>query len=96
MESKKGSSQNSVIPPLEFQSLILPFYTQALMTLGRLTLPSEKPQPVNLDLAKRLIELLDLLKVRTKGNLDEQEQQILDQSLISLKAVYLEKINPSS
>ena len=45
----------------------------------------------NLGLAKRNIDLLDLLKDRTKGNLEPEEQQFLDGVLDQLKLAYLKK-----
>jgi hypothetical protein len=45
----------------------------------------------SLDLAKRNIDLLDLLRDRTKGNLETEEQQFLDGVLDQLKLAYLKK-----
>jgi hypothetical protein len=45
----------------------------------------------NLGLAKRNIDLLDLLRDRTKGNLEDEEQKFLDGVLDQLKLAYLKK-----
>ena len=79
------------LPPLDFSSIVLPIFTQALLKLGLLG-DLEKPQPeLNLDLARRLIDILDLLRDRTKGNLSPEEATFLDSCLRQLKASYLEK-----
>jgi len=80
-----------VLPPLEFSSLVLPFFTQGLILLGQIEEQKEKEEENNLDLAKRMIELLDLLKEKTKGNLKTDEEQFIDSSLHQLKLAYMEK-----
>lgn len=48
-------------------------------------------QEVNLDVARRLIDLLDLLRDRTRGNLKPEEARFLDACLQQLRMRYLEK-----
>jgi hypothetical protein len=79
------------LPPLEFQSLVFPFYTQALVKLGLIEDPVGGGTGVNLPFAQRLIDLLDLLKDRTQGRLGEEEEKFLDSCLIQLKMHYLQK-----
>ena len=43
--------------------------------------------------AERLIDILDLLKTKTQGNLTDEEVSLLDDCISQLKNVYLEKIN---
>ena len=51
----------------------------------------ENKEDKNLDLGKRLIELLELIKEKTKGNLKEEEEKFLDSCLHQLKLTYMEK-----
>jgi len=81
------------LPPLDFSSIVLPFYTQALVKLGLMEDPLHKDSPVNLDFAKRLIDVLDLLKERTKGNLKPEEERFLEACLLQLKMDYMQKAN---
>ncbi len=85
------SSQQEFLPPLDFSSIVLPLFTQALLKLGLLGDPEKAESEVNLDLARRLIDILDLLKNRTKGNLNAEEEEFLEACLQQLKAGYLEK-----
>jgi len=80
-----------VLPPLEFSSLVLPFFTQGLLSLGQIKEEEEKEDTQNLSFAKRMIDLLDLLKERTKGNLKSEEEQFIESSLHQLKLSYMEK-----
>lgn len=93
MTNQNNKNKQEIIPPLELRSLILPFYTQALIKLGQLIDPITNEKSENLKLAKRLIDILDLLKTKTQGNLADEEVSLLDECISQLKNVYLEKIN---
>ena len=90
-KKEKKSEPPFVLPPLEFSSLVLPFFSQGLILLGQDEEDKEKRDEKSLDLVKRLIDLLDLLKEKTKGNLQTEEEQFLDASIHQLKLAYMEK-----
>lgn len=94
-ENKKDKNEDVplVLPPLEFSSLVLPFFSQGLILLERIEKEKEEKKSDSLDLAKRLIELLDLLKEKTMGNLQTDEQQFIEASLHQLKMAYMDKAN---
>jgi hypothetical protein len=79
------------LPPLEFSSVAILLYFPALIQLGLVEDPATGELHENLGLAKRNIDLLDLLKDRTKGNLEPEEQEFLDGVLDQLKLAYLKK-----
>ncbi|MFO7865915.1 MAG: DUF1844 domain-containing protein [Candidatus Aminicenantes bacterium] len=94
MSDKNTGPRKDIIPPLDFGSLMLPFYTQAMVKLGQISNPvTQKKDDINIELAKRLIDLLDLLKEKTEGNLDEQEEKVLNDALSQLKNIYIETID---
>lgn len=90
-QGNREDKKKEFLPPLDFSSIVFPFYTQALVKLGLLQEPNETKQEESLELAKRLIDLLDLLMDRTKGNLQPEEQSFLEACLQQLKMNYLEK-----
>ncbi|MGD2295886.1 MAG: DUF1844 domain-containing protein [Candidatus Aminicenantes bacterium] len=90
-KKEKTDTPQEILPPLDFSSLFLPFYTQALMKLGATEDPASQKADENLELAKRLIDLLDLLKEKTKGNLKSEEETLLENGLHQLKMLYMEK-----
>jgi hypothetical protein len=96
-ESKKDEQEEVpfVLPPLEFSSLVLPFFTQGLLSLGQIKEEEEKEEEKedtqHLSLAKRIIELLDLFRERTKGNLKPEEEKFIESSIHQLKLSYMEK-----
>jgi len=81
------------LPPLDFTSIVLPFFTQALIKLGQINDPTINKEEENLVLAKRLIDLLELLNERTKGNLNPEEEKFFSSCLHQLRMAYLEKAN---
>jgi len=89
--STNEASAQEYMPPLDFSSIILPIYTQALLKLGLLGDPEKAQKQLNLGLARRLIDILGLLKDRTKGNLQPDEEKFLDSCLQQLRLHYLEK-----
>jgi hypothetical protein len=92
MTQKSVADKNKdFLPPLDFSSIVYPFYTQALLKLGLLEDSANPKSGQNLELARRLIDILDLLKERTNGNLKPEEDQFIQTCLQQLKAGYLEK-----
>jgi hypothetical protein len=79
------------LPPLEFSSVVLLLYFPALVQLGLVEDPATGEAGENLGLAKRNIDLLDLLRDRTKGNLEPEEEKFLEGVLDQLKMAYLKK-----
>ena len=86
-----SEKEREILPPMDFSSIFLPFYTQALFKLGAAEDPISQKIEENIELAKRLIDLLDLLKEKTQGNLSSDEEALLSNGLHQLKTLYMEK-----
>ena len=85
------TEDSEFLPPLDFSSIVILFYFPAPIQLGLMEDPATGENRENLGLAKRNIDLLDLLRDRTKGNLEAEEQKFLDGVLDQLKLAYLKK-----
>ncbi len=79
------------LPPLEFSSIVILLYFPTLVQLGLVEDPATGRMQENLGLAQRNIDLIDLLRDRTKGNLEPEEQKFIDGVLDQLKLAYLKK-----
>ncbi|MGA2533211.1 MAG: DUF1844 domain-containing protein [Candidatus Aminicenantales bacterium] len=79
------------LPPLDFSSIVILLYFPTLIQLGLMEDPGTGQLGEDLVLAKRNIDLLDLLRDRTKGNLEEEEEKFLEGVLNQLKMAYLKK-----
>ena len=62
---------------------------QAWVSLGKLKNPVTDKVEKNVDLGKLSIDILEMLKVKTEGNLTEDEQRLLEQTLVDLRLVYV-------
>jgi hypothetical protein len=61
----------------------------ALIGLGKLKNPISNVEEKNLEQAKMAIDILDMLSVKTKGNLSEREDRFLQDVLRDLKLNYV-------
>lgn len=74
---------------VDFSGLILGFCSAALSYMGHSS--GEMPGvSLNLVLAKQNIEIIEILKAKTKGNLTADEQRLLDQVLTDLRLKFAE------
>lgn len=76
------------MPPSNFSTLVQTLLTQILFHLGDLTTRGAEPS-VNLDLAKHQIDMLGVLEEKTRGNLTEEEKQLLDTALYESRMRYV-------
>jgi len=87
---KEDTSEKEVpLPEINFNSLILSLSTSALIQLGEIRDPQTNQPAKNLPLAKQTIDLIGLLKEKTKGNLTPDEEKLLDSVLFDLRMRYV-------
>ena len=73
------------LPPASFGFLVLSLRAQAEVQLGLVRFgDEEKPQP-DLELARHTIDLMAVIQAKTKGNLELEEQRLLENSLTELR-----------
>ena len=68
-----------------FTYLISTFQSSAYIALGKKENPITKNIEINIEQASYYIDLLDMIKVKTNGNLTEYEEQILINIISELK-----------
>ena len=76
------------LPPATFTTLVQSIVTQVLFYLGELAARGAEPN-VNLDMAKHNIDMLGVIEQKTKGNLTEVEQRLLDGALYETRMRYV-------
>lgn len=74
-----------------FTYLISTFYSSAWMQMGKMANPVTNKVERDLEQAQFSIDLLDMLKEKTKGNLTEDEARLLDHAIKELKMNYMEE-----
>ena len=77
------ASRDSSAPQIDFAQFIVSLGQSALVHLGETADPTGATAP-DPTLARHSIDLLHLLRDKTKGNLDEDEQKLLDTLLAEL------------
>lgn len=76
-------------PPADFQYLVLFLATQALLCLGEQPDPATGQKIKNLPGAKHAIDLMSVIQEKTKGNLSEDEAQLLESLLYDVRMRYV-------
>ena len=77
------------LPPASFLMLVTSFATQAMVSLGQVPDPFTNQAQVNKPMAKHLIDSLAVLEEKTKGNLSQEEERYVSDTLHQLRMVYV-------
>jgi hypothetical protein len=79
------------LPDIDFATFVLSLGSSALVHLGEA--PDEAGETRrNLPLAKQTIDLLAMIQVKTKGNLEDGEEQLLSALLYDLRIKYVDAL----
>lgn len=78
-----------------FQGLIVSLAAGVMQHLGKTLNPVTNKIEQNLPAAQATIDMLDMLAVKTKGNLTEAEEKLLKGMLAELKLNYVDTLNDS-
>ena len=93
--SSSDSKPTHTGPPLSFSTFIFSLGTSALMLMGEQLSPENPALPVNLPQAKEIIDILRILEDKTKGNLTEEETNVMRDMLYTLQMKYVELASDS-
>ena len=74
------------LPKIDFSAFVLSLSHNAMMFLE-----DHEDQKANLPMAKQMIDIIDMLKKKTQGNLEHEEERFLQAVLFDLQMRYLER-----
>ncbi len=77
-------------PEVTFGTLCLSLHTQALFHMGLLKGPEGEVMPPNPPLARYTIDILHMLRDKTKGNLSEDESQLVNGLIYELQMRFVQ------
>jgi len=102
-ESAAGTAAASASPgapdraaePVTFSTFVLGLSTQALLHLGEIESPLAGKVERDLVAAKDIIDVLGILREKTRNNLEQPEEHLLDSILYDLRMRYVELVRAS-
>lgn len=82
----------SALPEIDFSTFVISLSTQALMHLGEIANPVSGKIEADISVAKQMIDILGMLKDKSRGNLNSNEDQLLEGILFDLRMKYVEAV----
>ena len=94
-EDESQESAGMPFPEINFASFVLSISSSVLLHFGDVPDPISGKKERNLPMAKQTIDILGILKEKTKGNLDKEEEQLLENLLHDLRLKYVQECKKS-
>ncbi len=88
-EKAQEASTEQPFPELNFATFVFSLGTSAMYHFGDFPDPATKKAERNLEAAKQTIDILGILKEKTKGNLNDDEERLLESLLYELRMRYV-------
>jgi len=86
------TAQELPLPEISFSSLIFSLSSAAFVNLGAIPDPNTGKVEKNLPLVKQTIDLLVLLRDKTRNNLTQEEETLFDHLLYDLRMSYVREV----
>ena len=94
-QSTASPTAEGPLPEISFASFIMSLGTSVFFHLGDLPHPETGVADKNLPMAKQTIDLLGILREKTRHNLTPEEENIFDHLLYDLRMRYVKEIAKS-
>jgi hypothetical protein len=75
-----------------FTGLVMMFHSAALQNLGKIKNPATDKVEKNLEQAQAMIDMLEMLSKKTRGNTTDEERKFLSNVLQELKLNYVDEV----
>jgi hypothetical protein len=79
------------LPEINFATFIMSLNASALMNLGVIDDPNTGKKVKNLPIGKQTIDILAMLEEKTRGNLTQDEENMLKNILYDLRMIYVKE-----
>lgn len=90
-ERRRSIADKATNPETPFTNFIEPLIAQGYMSLGMLRNPYQPQAKIDTAAARQMIEILTLLKEKTKGNLTPEEEDFMETHLGELKLAFVQR-----
>ncbi|MCX5888944.1 MAG: DUF1844 domain-containing protein [Deltaproteobacteria bacterium] len=91
-EAAQKAVSGAAGPEITFSSLIFSLSSTAFMQLGAIPDPNTGKTEKDLPMAKQTIDLLGVLREKTRNNLDSEEENLFDHLLYDLRMAYIKEV----
>jgi len=89
---ESGQTSSETLPEINFSTFVIGLSTQALMHLGEIANPVSGNVEIDVPTAKQMIDIVGLLKDKTRGNLNASEDRLMEDILFDLRMKYVEAV----
>ncbi|MCK4658952.1 MAG: DUF1844 domain-containing protein [Phycisphaerae bacterium] len=89
-DQEAQASAAGPLPDPNFLEIVNMLAMQAAVSIGGYQLQTGEMAPPDLPMAKHLIDMLDMLGTKTKGNLADEEKKALDSVLYEMRMRYVQ------
>lgn len=76
---------------IDFGTFLIGFFQTGMMNLGRIEHPETGERIRDMEAAKHNVDILQLLQQKTEGNLETEEENLLERLLYDLRMAYVEE-----
>jgi hypothetical protein len=90
--STQAPTQESPLPEINFSTFVISLSTQALMHLGEIENPLTGKVEPDVLVAKQMIDIIGMLREKTRGNLNAGEDRLIEDILFDLRMKYVEAV----
>jgi len=87
-----SETHQEALPDINFSTFVISLSTQALMHLGEITNPLSGKIDPDVPAAKQMIDMLAMIKEKTGGNLNANEERLMQDILFDLRMKYVEAV----
>ena len=91
-EPAGDSDPQPPMPEINFSTFVVSLNASALLHLGAIEDPTTGKKDKDLPMAKQTIDILNMLKEKTSGNLSNDEENLLKSILYDLRMIYVKEI----
>lgn len=85
-------AQGEPLPEINFSAFVISLSTQALIHLGEVADPISGKMESDVAVAKQMIDILAMLKDKTRNNLNASEERLMEDILFDLRMKYVEAV----
>ena len=90
-DAESAVGQETQLPEVNFSTFVFSLSSSALLHFGEIPEPSTGKKQKDLAMAKHSIDILGMLEEKTKGNLTNDEGQLLKNILYDLRMRYVKE-----